>query len=239
MSPCSLWGLSIESDDPYHHSGQPYPVHPLDLTTPSIYTYTDNGVEKNVTYCVNNYQYLNLDPSSFSGFDAILGDAFLRNVYASFDYGDYDPTTKKDGQPFAQLLSITKQDTAWAEFQSARATALKSLPPLIDPKTLLNIDSSSIATDTQTNDTKTDDGSGAQVRVSGAVSDTDGSDSDLTSLVKKYGPVVIGLLAGNLIVGLLLLFVGLAVCVKGVIKGGAKTRTMGSAYVPVSFKDEH
>ena len=42
-----------------------------------------NGSNQNVTFCFNTYQYLNLDPASFSGFDAILGDAFLRNVYAS------------------------------------------------------------------------------------------------------------------------------------------------------------
>ena len=42
-----------------------------------------NGTNQNVTYCYNTYQYLDLDPENFSGFDAILGDAFLRNVYAS------------------------------------------------------------------------------------------------------------------------------------------------------------
>lgn len=42
-----------------------------------------SGHESNVTFCYNTYQYLDLDPSSFTGFDAILGDAFLRNVYAS------------------------------------------------------------------------------------------------------------------------------------------------------------
>ena len=36
------------------------------------------------TVCVNTYQYLTLDPNSFVGFDIILGDAFLRNVYASY-----------------------------------------------------------------------------------------------------------------------------------------------------------
>ena len=229
----------MESNNPYHHSGQPYPIHPLDLTTPVILPYTEDGVKKNTTVCVNNYEYFTLDPASFS-VDAFLGDAFLRNVYASFDYGDYDPATKKDGQPFVQLLSTTKQDAAWAEFQSARAIALKSLPPTIDPKDLFNPNSSSDATNKTGDGTVNDAGSGnTHVRVSGVASDTDGEDSDLTSLVKKYGPIVIGLLAGNLIVGLLLFLVGLAVCVKGIIKGGAKTRTMGSAYVPVSFKDEH
>ena len=64
-------------------SGKPYPVYPLDVSTPRIYSYRQNGVVHNVTYCVNTYQYLTLEPNNFCGFDAILGDAFLRNVYAS------------------------------------------------------------------------------------------------------------------------------------------------------------
>lgn len=60
-------------------SGQDFPVHPLDLTYPFV---LELG-QTNVTACINTYQYLTLDPNSFVGFDIILGDAFLRNVYAS------------------------------------------------------------------------------------------------------------------------------------------------------------
>ncbi len=42
---------------------------------------TINGAKR--TACLNTYQYLTLDPDDFTGFDLILGDAFLRNVYAS------------------------------------------------------------------------------------------------------------------------------------------------------------
>lgn len=43
-------------------------------------TITQNGKKQDVTYCSNAFQYLTQKPD---GFDAILGDAFLRNVYAS------------------------------------------------------------------------------------------------------------------------------------------------------------
>ena len=36
--------------------------------------------------------------------DLILGDTFLRNVYALFDYGNW--TRADDGPPFVQLLSV-------------------------------------------------------------------------------------------------------------------------------------
>ena len=54
-------------------------MHPLDLTYPFVVEIDG----KNATVCINTYQYLTLDPNSFVGFDVILGDAFLRNVYAS------------------------------------------------------------------------------------------------------------------------------------------------------------
>ena len=63
--------------------GVEIPVHPLDITT------VDNTMDilpslgVNATFCYNTYQYIDLDPSLFAGFDVILGDAFLRNVYAS------------------------------------------------------------------------------------------------------------------------------------------------------------
>ena len=39
------------------------------------------------------------------GLDAILGDAFMRNVYALFDFGNW--TREGDATPFVQLLSVS------------------------------------------------------------------------------------------------------------------------------------
>ena len=60
--------------------GQEFPVHPLDLTRPESGSVQDG---KSVTVCFNAYDYLTVSPTEFPGFDVLLGDAFLRNVYAS------------------------------------------------------------------------------------------------------------------------------------------------------------
>ena len=59
-------------------------MHPIDLAPPAQLPIIENGTLKNVTICIASYQYLTLDPTAFAGFDImILGDAFLRSVYAS------------------------------------------------------------------------------------------------------------------------------------------------------------
>ena len=42
---------------------------------------------------------------SDEGLDAILGDAFMRNVYALFDFGNW--TREGGAAPFVQLLSVS------------------------------------------------------------------------------------------------------------------------------------
>lgn len=202
-------------------SGKPFPVHPLDLTfvaTTEVPSGT-NGKTENVTYCYNTYQYLALDPNSFSGFDAILGDAFLRNAYASFDYGETDSSGNSS---YVQLVPTTDAEFAWYDFSVSRAKALKQLPPTMDPAALVKLASQS------------DDGSAA----SGAVESTPGSGSSdqLYGLVDKYGPVIIGLLAGNILVGVLLCIIGLAACLRGHVRAGA-TRSVNSSYAPVRVKE--
>ena len=64
-------------------SGQEFPVHPLDLTYPLPVTLSVNGWDTAVTLCVNTYRYLTSEPTASDGFDIILGDEFLRNVYTS------------------------------------------------------------------------------------------------------------------------------------------------------------
>lgn len=69
----------------HSYSGQEFPVHPLDLTFPFVGTVpSKGGVETSVTLCLGTYQPITLDPTAFAGFDLALGDAFLRNVYASY-----------------------------------------------------------------------------------------------------------------------------------------------------------
>lgn len=69
----------------HSYSGQEFPVHPLDLTFPFTSTVPGkNGTQTSVTLCLGTYQPITLDPTAFAGFDLALGDAFLRNVYASY-----------------------------------------------------------------------------------------------------------------------------------------------------------
>lgn len=71
----------------------------------------------------------------------------------------------------------------------------------------------------------------------GAASTGNDADDKLYALVDKYGPVVIGLLVGNILVGVLLCAIALTVCLRGVVKGGAQTRNVNSSYAPVRFKE--
>ena len=151
-------------------------------------------------------------------------------MHDRFDYGD-------DGsQPFVQLLSTTDLNEALPDFNKSRGATLAALPPTIAPIDLVNI----------ANNQSTDGSAAAPTRLSGAAeasptssSSTSGGDASaqLYSLVDKYGPVVLGLLAGNLLVGILLLIVALAACVRGRVRSGATTRNIGPSYAPVRFKE--
>ncbi|RPD63822.1 acid protease [Lentinus tigrinus ALCF2SS1-6] len=200
--------------------GQEFPVHPLDLAFPVAAPLDINGTGvTNVTVCLNRYQQSTLDDS----FDLILGDAFLRNVYASFDYGDYYPGNNTNGLPFVQMLSTTNASTMWQEFQEERAAALAELPPAVDPALVLQALQRLAQKDEDLNNT----GMGAA-----ALASDDDSSSNGDSWGKKYGPIVLGLLGANLLVGVVLLAVTVTMCVRGV-----KGKSVGSRYTPVRFKE--
>ncbi|KAI0666611.1 aspartic peptidase domain-containing protein [Trametes maxima] len=216
--------------------GQEFAVHPLDLALPIPVPILKNGVETNVTVCLATYQYLNLDPTGFNGFDLILGDAFLRNVYASFDYGDFNPMTKTDGIPFVQLLTTVDYHTAMDEFYEDRTAVLATLPPVIDPSQFIQFPLSPSVTGGNTSTTGSTNGAD-EAAVRGALS-TDGSgdgSSDSDSDRKTFRITAIALLGANLLVGLVLLAFVATMCVRGV-KGSA-ARNVGSRYVPVRFKE--
>ena len=65
--------------------GVEYPVHPLDLTVlnPVEFPSGSNGTLVNATACMNAYTYISSGEAEFGYFDIVLGDSFLRNVYAS------------------------------------------------------------------------------------------------------------------------------------------------------------
>lgn len=53
-------------------------MHPLDLTHVETDIFTIDGMQQNVTFCSNSYGY-----NDQIELDAVLGDPFLKNVYAS------------------------------------------------------------------------------------------------------------------------------------------------------------
>jgi hypothetical protein len=63
---------------------------------------------------------IDLPPGAVSGFDFILGDSFLKNVYTSFDYGDWTPENRTADVPFVQMLAITNITDAFTEFTAVR-----------------------------------------------------------------------------------------------------------------------
>ncbi|KAI0633780.1 aspartic peptidase domain-containing protein [Trametes polyzona] len=205
--------------------GQEFAVHPLDLALPLPAPIIKDGKQTNVTVCLATYQYLNLDPTSFAGFDLILGDAFLRSVYASFDYGDSDPMNNSTTTPFVQLLTTVDRHTAMAEFYEERTAALAGMPPTIEPSQFIQYP---LATAAGSNTTVS---SGSQTdAVSGALSTDD--DGRSGSSDNTLGIAAIALLSVNLLVGLALLGVTVTMCTRSM-----KGKSVGSRYVPVRLKE--
>ena len=56
----------------------------MDLTFPVTATLSINEKWNNeITGCINTFQPFDTDPTGSDGFDIVLADAFLHNVYAS------------------------------------------------------------------------------------------------------------------------------------------------------------
>ncbi|QRV98205.1 aspartyl protease [Ceratobasidium sp. AG-Ba] len=117
--------------------GHTIPIHPLDLTQVTTVTTTDRS--KNFTMCQNAFQPFSSNAGG-GEVDYILGDAFLRNVYSLYDYGDFIQgfSGLAQGDPYMKLLPLTDATAASAEFKTARAASLSAagMPPQIDPTTI-------------------------------------------------------------------------------------------------------
>lgn len=78
--------------------------------------------------------------------------------------------------------------------------------------------------------------------VGNAVITSDSGDSSLSTLlsrVDQWSPVIVGLLAGNLVVGIVICILALSMCVRrGATSAGARARTASPSYVPVRFKED-
>ncbi|CEL56532.1 putative aspartic-type endopeptidase CTSD OS=Arthroderma benhamiae (strain ATCC MYA-4681 / CBS 112371) GN=CTSD PE=3 SV=1 [Rhizoctonia solani AG-1 IB] len=116
--------------------GHTIPIHPLDLTQVQTVTSTRGT---NYTLCINAYQPFSSNAGG-GEVDYILGDAFLRNVYSVYDYGDFVQGLSglAQGDPYIKLLPLTDPTAASAEFKTARAATLSApgMPPQLEPTTI-------------------------------------------------------------------------------------------------------
>ncbi|KAG8708040.1 hypothetical protein FRC09_001478 [Ceratobasidium sp. 395] len=142
MVPCMA-----ETKLAFYIGGHTINIHPLDVT--NVVTQVWGG--QNVTYCYGTFQPLT--GSTGGGYDVILGDSFLRNVYTVWNYGDFiDGTTGSPrGNPYIKLLPLTDPTAASAEFKSARAAHLATLPPQVDVSTVNNPNGPQVISGTGTN----------------------------------------------------------------------------------------
>ncbi|KDQ57373.1 hypothetical protein JAAARDRAFT_36005 [Jaapia argillacea MUCL 33604] len=94
-----------------------YPVNPIDIVS---VTHVSNSGDLTCSGL-----FLVADAGDL---DIILGDTFLRNAYALFDFGRW--ATPGTSDPFVQLLSTTNQAQAWNDFDAANAVRLDSFKKL-------------------------------------------------------------------------------------------------------------
>ncbi|KZT09220.1 acid protease [Laetiporus sulphureus 93-53] len=106
----------------FKFGGQTYPVHPLDVSSSDFDLVNAVGE----TVCLGTFQPISTSAFSLLGeYDMILGMAFMRNVYAQFDYGDFVEDTSVDlGEPFVRLLSTTNVTQAHDTFVQVRLSGV-------------------------------------------------------------------------------------------------------------------
>ena len=146
----------------------------------------------------------------------------------SYNFGNPSASDDKGVTPIMQLLAQTDPKTAGSEAAAARKEALSKLNPELPPSQFLdtNTDVSKwpIASSTLEHPMLTFDQKANSKH-----------DNNRDSVIEKYAPAVIGLLAANLVIGLVLVVLGLSGCLR---RGGKSAPTKTPHYTPVKFKDE-
>ncbi|CAL1702627.1 unnamed protein product [Somion occarium] len=169
-----------------------FPMHPIDLILPAAID--DDGS----VVCVGVFTYA---PDN-AGVDFILGDAFLRNVYSLFDFGNWAKVG--DGFPFMQILSVTDIEKAWAEFDTLNKARLDAFVASHSSSSSSSTTSDATAASTQARPPISTSKSGSGIKdASGALADSDSSSSSVDlSNVLRLSYIIIGML--GLIVVLLI-----------------------------------
>ncbi|KAF7329162.1 Six-hairpin glycosidase [Mycena kentingensis (nom. inval.)] len=184
----------------------PYHIHPLDMTDMRIVEGPDG---KAYTICVGTMT--NGGSISNGSTDALFGASFMRNVYTVFSFGDKSNTTA----PSIQMLSKTNSaDWAAEDFAATRGPkylgSTKNAPELWPNQVIQLFDGKAPA---MTGPVVV--GAGAEPPRPGPVSAgfkstaalADSSSSSLSASdpgLGKLAPAILGLLAANLLVGIVL-----------------------------------
>ncbi|KAK7024743.1 Six-hairpin glycosidase [Favolaschia claudopus] len=169
--------------------GQPYPVHPLDMTTVRTQKGPD-GVT--YTYCVGSVT--NGGTIATGTTDAVFGDSFMRNVYTSFNFGDN--TTS----PYIQFLSQTNEWEGTQDFAHVRKNQLGNSPHEVSPAELVKIfDGVEVAPVTANKDSECTTAANSN-KVQAVAGNLASESSDAGFSTSKYLPIILGLLVANLAV---------------------------------------
>ncbi|KAF9483492.1 acid protease [Pholiota conissans] len=102
-------------------SGKSYPMHPLDMTLdPSSIQLPALRTSQGQKACIGTFQPFTYGRGSKPNYDIVLGMAFLRNVYALFDYGNVVKNSTTPQDSYVQFLSITEHAEAHGDFVTVR-----------------------------------------------------------------------------------------------------------------------
>lgn len=149
--------------------------------------------------------------------------AQLTHLVFSYDFGDFTPGTLETGEPYMQLLAQTNATEAKTEALEIRGRTLAGKAPEIPPAELL-----ALIKPKDTPPADDDNGKGHTA--------INASDFDLSKLewddLKRYALIAIGLLAANVVIGLILLVIGVFGCIRG--RGKSVDSAGKPHYVPVT-----
>ncbi|KAJ7074763.1 aspartic peptidase domain-containing protein [Mycena amicta] len=217
----------------------PYHVHPLDMTD----MYTKKGPDgKTYTICVGS---MTNGGSITSGkTDGLFGASFMRNVYSVFSFGDTINNTSPNGAPpYIQMISKTNSaDYAAQDFAAVRgqnvAMSTRNAPELSPTDLIMLFDGKAPA---MTGPSVAGGGSSSPPScptLKNAAALSDSSDSSSGS-PNKFIPAILGLLAANL----LLLLVLVAFTVLRHIRdskrvGVSRNSSLKTLYAPVSVREK-
>lgn len=149
------------------------------------------------------------------------------------------------------MLSVTDPDEAWQDFQLSRMTVGPIESANVDPEVLELFPGAlesfakqlGLGSPPQNGSNSSATNDSAHPKVAGALENGAAARSSASSgykgaaaaLLDKYAPAVVGLLAGNIAVMLLLCAISLFACMR---RDRAKSKSVPADYAPVSFKDK-